>query len=144
VRDGHAEAALAFGQGSGGTQWAVGGAWNYANVADAEAKAAQNCQSRGPNCRTVRTFKNTCIALAVQDGANGYAWQVDADIEAARQQALNACTKYGRACTVKQSFCDATPTAPATPVAAPTTAATPVPAPANGGLTACQRFPNLC
>jgi hypothetical protein len=65
---------------------------------------------------------------------------VDRDPGTARQKALSACVKYGRSCSIKASFCDGPQGSP--PLI---TNATPTAVPANtGGLSACQRFPNLC
>lgn len=145
TQDSRADAALAFGQGSISSQWASGTAWNYGSSAEASETALNNCRSRGPNCRIMTTFKDTCVALAVQDRGNGYGWQIHADIATARQQALSICSKYGLSCSLKAGFCDgsaAQPTEPP-PLLTPTAKA-PVTPSTTGAVSACQRFPNLC
>jgi hypothetical protein len=135
-----AEGVLVYGQ-APYPGWASGTAWNYSNSADAEAVALKNCRSRGANCRVLASVQDTCAALAVQDGGNAYGWVLNRDPNMARQQALTTCAKYGHSCSIKASFCDGPQGSP--PLV---TNATPTPAaPVNtGGLSACQRFPNLC
>jgi hypothetical protein len=144
TRDTRAAGALAFGR-DGSARWASGGAWNYGTSGDAEAAALRNCRARGPGCSVVTVVKGACVALAVQNAGNGYRWQVNPSLATARQQALSGCANFGRACSIKTSFCDGAPSAPTEPppLLTPTTTKPITPA-TTGSLSACRRFPNLC
>lgn len=102
---GLAEAAVAFGQ-FGLGEWSSGSAHNQRSSAEAQSAAMQNCGAWGANCSIVKTFNNTCVAVAAQDGDNDYAVKFNRDLAAARQAALSACEAKGLPCTIAEAFCD--------------------------------------
>ncbi len=99
-----AEAAIAFGQWDSG--WAAGISSDKRTQADAQTGAMNECNSRGYNCGIRLNFFNSCGALAVQVGGNGYAVASRPDEYSARQSALATCVRMGLACEIKTARCD--------------------------------------
>lgn len=102
---GFAEAAVAFGQ-YGQGEWTSGSGHNYRTSAEAQSAAMTACNARGYNCAILKTFNNTCVAVAAQDGDNDYAYRFNRDLAAARQAALSACQTKGLPCTIAEALCD--------------------------------------
>jgi Domain of unknown function (DUF4189) len=65
-----------------------------------------NCNELGPNCEIRGDYRKTCVAVAVQDGNNGWWTGVNVNMDLARQQALLGCARMGPACTIRGEFCD--------------------------------------
>jgi Caspase domain/Domain of unknown function (DUF4189) len=85
-----------------------GYSFNYANVADARARANKEC---GGDCTIVLTFQNTCAAYAAdQSRANGATgWGRGETKETAQKVALSYCKRYGgTSCQVRVSACEST------------------------------------
>ena len=146
-----AAGAFAFGQKPGPTGWSSGSAYNHVTVEDAQNVAMTRCRSRkeaGDYCKVIATINGRCFAIAVQESGNGYGWNMAAELQEAQRLAMERCEKYGKSCTVRDSFCDTR----STTTAAPPTTTNPVPAPptasqpstGGGGSAACQKFPDLC
>ena len=53
-----------------------------------------------------QVFNNTCAAVAVQQGGNGWATRFSTDLADAQRQALAGCAGMGMQCEIKASFCD--------------------------------------
>ena len=101
----HAEGAYAFGQGQDGA-WSGGSAYNYTTSQEATNRATQRCQERGISCELLTQVQNTCFAIAVQNGNNGYGWVTRSDMSVARREALASCQTHGITCAVAEAFCD--------------------------------------
>jgi hypothetical protein len=143
-----AAGALAFGQNFGTHAWSSGYAFNYATPAEAQKSAMAHCRSRpaaGSYCKVIATINGRCLAIAVQDGGNGYGWNTASSIPQAQKLAMGSCEVYGKSCSVRDSFCDTISSSPITtpPAATPAPASPPGTTP-GGGSPACQKFPNLC
>ncbi|MBO0759425.1 MAG: caspase family protein [Bradyrhizobiaceae bacterium] len=83
-----------------------GYSYNYANVADARARALKEC---GAACTVVVTFQNTCAAFAAdQSHANGATgWGYAPTKEQAQNTAISFCRKYGgTSCLVRVWACE--------------------------------------
>ncbi len=131
--NGYADGAIAFGEyGEGG--WASGYASNTLTEADARTTAMVNCNARGYNCIVRSTFKDTCAALAVQDGGNGWAISLSENPDLAQADVQQRCHSYGLPCSIQTVFCDGNPSTPGAP--APPTS--------TPGGSPCERFPKLC
>lgn len=100
------EGSIAFSQEPDGGSYA-GWANNYGTQREASDAALQSCGKAGTNCLPVANFNNSCVALAVQVGSNGYAIRYDPQITQASRQALWACAAMGLQCRLQASFCDA-------------------------------------
>jgi hypothetical protein len=85
------------------TTKAHGWARDYPGRSAAEKAAVANCAQHAADCSPVLWFRNACGALATGPKGAGWAWAHAQ--EAADRDALNACAKHSRACTVKQRFC---------------------------------------
>lgn len=99
------EASIAFSQEpTGGSYW--GTAYNYPTQQAASDAASQNCRRAGSNCLVVAAFNQSCVALAVQVGGNGYAVRYSSQIAQAKKEALAGCVAMGLQCSLQASFCD--------------------------------------
>jgi Domain of unknown function (DUF4189) len=141
--------AFAFGQKPGPSGWSSGSAYNYTNSEDAQSFAMSRCRSRkeaGDYCKVIATFNGKCFAIAVQEGGNGYGWTTAATLPEAQELAIGRCEKWGKSCSLRDSFCDTKTTATASPPAAAPSAPPPAASPntGGGGSAACQKFPDLC
>lgn len=81
------------------------GAWGYSfgqySESDAIIVAQNGCNG---NCYEIRTFYNTCGAMAVADnGAWGFGWHGDSVI--AESEAMSYCMDGGYNCQVRVSAC---------------------------------------
>lgn len=88
--------AVAIGPGS-----AYGFSHGYGSERDAINVAQQGCQY---DCNVVRTFYNTCAAIAVADNG-GWGWGWHAQRELAESTAMNYCMDQGRNCRVRVWSC---------------------------------------
>jgi hypothetical protein len=72
--------------------------FSYGQISeDAAISVAQD--GCGWNCTTVRSFYNSCAAIAMADnGGWGWAYEVSRDL--AESSAMNYCMDYGRNCRV--------------------------------------------
>jgi Domain of unknown function (DUF4189) len=142
--------AFAFGQKPGPSGWSSGSAYNYTTSEDAQSFAMSRCRARkeaGDYCKVIATINGKCFAIAVQESSNGYGWSTAATLPEAQQLAMGRCEKYGKSCSLRDSFCDTKTTATASPPAAAPSAPPPAASPPNtggGGSAACQKFPDLC
>jgi Domain of unknown function (DUF4189) len=82
---------------------AHGWAKDYPARAGAEKAALANCAKHADDCGAVLWFKNACGALATGPKGAGWAWAQTQ--ETADRNALIACGKHSKACTVKQRVC---------------------------------------
>jgi hypothetical protein len=144
-----AAGAVAFGQKPGPSGWSLGFANNHATSEDAQGLAMSRCQSRkeaGDYCKIIATINGRCFAIAVQEGSNGYGWTTAATLPEAQERAIERCEKWGKSCSLRESFCDTKTTATASPPAAAPAAppAASPPSTGGGGSAACQKFPDLC
>lgn len=100
------EASIAFSQEPNGG-WYTGTAYNHTTQQAASDAALESCRRTGTNCIEIAAgFSQTCVALAVQAGGNGYAVRYGAQIAQARSQAQKACAAMGLQCSIQASFCD--------------------------------------
>ncbi len=100
-----AVASIAFSQEPNGG-WQAGWSFNNKTELEADNTALQHCGERGgTNCAIVGNFNNSCTALAVQVGNNGWAVRYG-QLEQARRHALKACVAMGLPCKIAGSFCD--------------------------------------
>jgi len=143
-----AAGAFAFGQKPGPSGWSSGSAYNYTTSDDAQSFAMSRCRAgkqAGDYCKLIATINGKCFAIAVQESSNGYGWSTAATLPEAQERAMERCEKYGKSCSLRDSFCDTKTTATASP---PTAPSPPPPAPSppstGGGSSACQKFPDLC
>lgn len=143
-----AAGAFAFGQKPGPSGWSWGSAYNHSTSEDAQSAAMTRCQAgkaAGDYCKVIATINGKCFAIAVQDGSNGYGWSTAANLDDAQRHAMERCEKYGKSCSLHDSFCDTRSTATASPPTASPSALPPAPSPpSTGGGSACQKFPDLC
>ncbi|MEY9748811.1 hypothetical protein ABIF65_008185 [Bradyrhizobium japonicum] len=102
---GFSEASIAFSQEPNGGSY-TGWANNYRTQIEASDAALHTCRRAGSNCVAITNFNNSCAALAVQVGSNGYAVRYASQIAQARSQALRACAAMGLQCSLQASFCD--------------------------------------
>jgi hypothetical protein len=117
-----ADAALAVGQPAdvGKQGIAVGWAVDYGSKAAAEAEALARCrafrdapQATRDLCRVVETFKDTCLAVALdpESGTAGVGWGVHENRDWAEDAAMERCAeasapKRRDACRVALARCD--------------------------------------
>jgi len=100
------EGSIAFSQEPTGG-WYAATAHDHPTQQAASDAALQSCRITGTNCLEVAAgFSQTCVALAVQAGGNGYAVRYGSQITQARGQALKACAAMGLQCSIQASFCD--------------------------------------
>ena len=107
IRNGHAEAALAFGSDNTGRYW-YGTSWDYATREEARGAAMQRCLQKGGHCQVVWQANSGCIALATGDTGNAAGYVSRATKEEAQRVAIRACVEVnkGYACTIRTVFCD--------------------------------------
>jgi uncharacterized protein DUF4189 len=79
-----------------------------ATPADAETSALQSCLSEGlVGCRTVSSFQNTCMAVAVAVPGDSYSTGEGSSIDEAQQQATKLCrSAYRKSCFPAVGTCD--------------------------------------
>lgn len=88
-----------------------GGAWGYASgfddVATAQDRAIAECTKHGRNCRVLRVFQNTCVALSVRGERDDFIfyWVSGGDREQLRENAMRNCRRDGDRCQVLTDFC---------------------------------------
>ena len=88
----------AVGFGPGG---AYGWAHSYASQQEAYNRVYQEC---GGNCTQIKTFYNTCGAMAV--GANnGWGWGHSPSRAGAENSAMGYCNQYDYGCSVRVWAC---------------------------------------
>jgi hypothetical protein len=119
-----ADGAMAVGVARGGVAkgYATGFAANLPNDKAARTSAVEGCRkdrnsnadARG-NCETVVTFKNKCVASAVdpKSGTPGAGWGTGTTQKAADGQALARCRKTAGServdsCEITDRYCDGT------------------------------------
>jgi hypothetical protein len=103
-----AEWAIAFAQGDG-DGWAEGASWNAVTRQLAVNSAMASCSQKGSACSVAGQGENGCVALAVQDGGNGWSWARRESLGAAISVSMVACVKSNPlGCTIKVQFCDRT------------------------------------
>jgi hypothetical protein len=84
-----------------GTNGAYGWAHSYSNENDAYWSVQNSCQG---NCETIKTFYNTCGAIATSpNGAWGWGWHDDLDT--AKSIAMNYCMDNGYNCAPRVWAC---------------------------------------
>ena len=82
-----------------------GGAWGYANGYSSEAGAYDRAmQGSQYDCNEVRTFYNTCGAIAVATNG-GWGWSTGGSRGSAEAGAINYCRQYGSGCRVAVWAC---------------------------------------
>ena len=88
------------------TNCAWGDSWNYANQAEANAKAIAECKH--PGCRVVAQIgPHQCGALAATADCHGWGWFRGPSRDGASLGAMKECQKYNAGqCTVKSNDCD--------------------------------------
>jgi hypothetical protein len=99
------EASISLSQEPDGRTY-TGWANNYSTQSEASDAALQSCGRAGTNCLPIANFNNSCVALAVQTGNNGYAVRYASQIAQARNEALRGCVAMGLQCSIRASFCD--------------------------------------
>lgn len=82
-----------------------GGAWGFSHSYISEQGAINAVQGEcGGDCNNIRTFYNTCGAMAEGNSGNwGFGWGATQGI--AESNALNFCYQNGPGCTVKVWSC---------------------------------------
>lgn len=102
-----AEAAIAFSQEDYGA-WHFGTAYNYQKALEANNAALERCNSEGGiNCVIVTNFSDSCAAVAVQVGNNGWSAGFGTHAPQAEKEALMRCMALtGLQCKIAVSFCD--------------------------------------
>jgi Domain of unknown function (DUF4189) len=110
----YAAGAVAYSQDTLYGGFAYGTSHDYNSQEEANGSALESCrrQEHGYNCAIVSRFANACAALSVQEGDNGWAVEIENSINAARRKSWIACSRYGKACSVRAAFCDGTANAP--------------------------------
>lgn len=88
----------AIGIGPGG---AYGYSYGYGSENGAYNRVAQECQY---DCTEIRTFFNTCAAMAVASNG-GWGWSTGGTRGAAESGALSYCRQYGSGCQVRVWAC---------------------------------------
>ncbi|MZR15148.1 DUF4189 domain-containing protein [Maritimibacter sp. DP07] len=82
-----------------------GGAYGYAHDWNTERQAygsaARGCEW---DCTEIRTFFNTCAAMAVASNG-GWGWGTGASRGAAESRAMGYCRQYGNGCRVRVWAC---------------------------------------
>jgi len=100
-----------------GAEWAVafgskgGFGWSYGRDQSAGAVGAAlgACKQRDTGCQVIGQGPNGCVALARQDGANGYGLARRDSLGGALSAAMVNCTNANPlGCTIKAEFCDRT------------------------------------
>lgn len=88
-----------------------GGAWGYASgfedISTAQDRAIGECSKHGKNCRVLRVFQNTCVALSVRSDRDDFVfyWVSGGDREQLRKAAMRNCERDGDRCQVLTDFC---------------------------------------
>jgi len=94
---GHARCWGAVAIGNNGQAWSN----NYPSQNDAINRVRNNC---GGACKTIKTFYNTCGAIAsAPNGAWGWAW--NNSLEVAKSEAMAYCMDNGRNCQPRAWAC---------------------------------------
>ena len=84
-----------------GSNGAYGWAHSYSNENDAYWSVNNSCKG---NCETIKTFYNTCGAIAqAPNGAWGWGW--DSDLEIAKSIAMSYCMDNGYDCSPRVWAC---------------------------------------
>jgi uncharacterized caspase-like protein len=81
--------------------WGTG--HNYRSQKEAEERALLGCRKHSGDCKIVQSIWNGCQALAT--GKGGWGTGSSANIDTARELALNNCNKVGQNCAVATSSC---------------------------------------
>ncbi|MEC7762707.1 MAG: DUF4189 domain-containing protein [Pseudomonadota bacterium] len=82
-----------------------GGAWGYAHNYQSEAGAYDRAMAESRyGCDEVRTFYNTCGAMAVATNG-GWGWSLGNSRAQAEAGAMNYCRQYGGGCRVTVWAC---------------------------------------
>lgn len=69
-------------------------------------KAQAFCRGRfGGGCNVVKTWGNSCLAIAHADGSDHSGWAVTGNQSQAVTMAMGSCTKYGLPCHVVVNKC---------------------------------------
>lgn len=84
-----------------GPNGAYGFAHSWSNETDAVNTALQGCNG---NCDVVRSFYNSCAAMA-QSSNGGWGWAYAGSRDVAEQNALSYCRDYGPNCQVRVWSC---------------------------------------
>jgi hypothetical protein len=84
-----------------------GAAWGYADPADAQTRAQQECaRAGGSNCQVRVSLAGTCGALVMSEQSNQTFAVTDADKNIAGALALAQCQASGASdCAVQANFC---------------------------------------
>jgi len=89
----------------GAVGFGANGAWGYSHGQISENDAVNVAQDGcGWNCTVVRTFYNTCGAIAVADNG-GWGWAHAPTMSDAESSAIAYCVPHGRNCRVRVSSC---------------------------------------
>lgn len=92
---------------------AYGYSYNYAEEADAQARALRECRNAGgKNCKLEVTFYGNCMAFATDRSRScgSWGWATRKTKSLAEAAARAQCSEYGgRDCRVRDSACDAPP-----------------------------------
>ncbi|MBL6427554.1 MULTISPECIES: DUF4189 domain-containing protein [Maritimibacter] len=82
-----------------------GGAWGYAHSYGSESGAYNRAlQESQYDCEEVRTFFNTCAAMAVASNG-GWGWSTGNSRGQAEAGAMSYCRQYGSGCQVRVWAC---------------------------------------
>lgn len=101
-----AEWAIAFAQGSGAA-WSEGASWDAATRQIAISSAMSSCSKKLGGCFIVHQGSNGCVALAIQDGGNGWGAARRDSLGGALSAAMDGCVKNSPlGCSIKVQFCD--------------------------------------
>jgi hypothetical protein len=103
-----AEWAVAFGQNDGG-HWGEGSSWNANERVRATNSALANCAQEIDSCKIISQGTNGCVALAVQNGGNGWSITRRTSLGAAISASMVNCVdRNPLGCSIKAQFCDRT------------------------------------
>lgn len=74
---------------------------NFSTISAAITRINEDCDS----CDIVKTFKNSCAAMA--KGYGGYGWGIAKSLSIAKKTAIDSCVNNnGKFCTIRAFGCD--------------------------------------
>ncbi len=88
----------------GAVGFGPGGAWGYSHSYKSEWRAKRKVRNECSNCTVIKTFYNTCGAIAAGPN-NGWGWGWASTRAAAERTALNYCRQNSRNCFVRAWAC---------------------------------------
>src|SRR5271167_1770296 len=85
-----------------------GRSYDYADQADANARAIAECAKEGDDtCRVVATIRGACAAFALDGDCGAQGWGTGSSRAEAERTAIEYCARYGGAnCEVHGWVCD--------------------------------------